>query len=111
MDDEASAWATLSRKFASLAPNGVAERSKRENTPPAVADRRVVIGGRIGGPELRNAQLVFKVRPSFKAGFIRTAQGYGCKAVVLLEALVSFAREHEAEFRIHLAQCMQRGRD
>jgi hypothetical protein len=112
MDDEASAFAQLRSRFASLSPNGAEQRRTRENTPVAPADRRVVIGGRAGRkPEVRDAQVTFKVRPSQRAGFFRTAQGYGVTAVVLFEALISFAREHEAEFRIHLAQAMQRGRD
>jgi hypothetical protein len=112
MDDDATALAQFRSRFASIAPNGAAERRLRENAPIAVQDRRQVIGGRAGvRKEVRDAQITFKVRPSQRASFFRTAQGYGVTAVVFFEALISFAREHEAEFRMHLAAAMQRGRD
>jgi hypothetical protein len=107
--DEASAFAHLREKWATLQPNGAQERRARENRAPAFADRQAVVGSR-SGREIRDAQLTFKVRPSLHAWFFRSAQGYGCKAIVLFEALISFMREHDAEFRVHLAQEMTKDR-
>jgi hypothetical protein len=107
--DEQQAFAKMREKWASLQPNGAAARRARENTPPAFADRRAVVARR-SGAEIRDAQLTFKVRPSLHAWFFRSAQGYGCKAIVLFEAMISFMRLHEAAFRDHLAQEMQKDR-
>jgi hypothetical protein len=109
MEDAEAAFAHLASKFGALQPNGEAVRRVRENRVPAAQDRQAVLGRRVGS-EIRNAQLTFKVRPSLHAWFFRAAQGYGCKAIVLFEAMISFARLHEAEFRAHLAQEMAKDR-
>jgi len=108
-EDAEAAFAHLEKMFGKLQPNGEAVRRARENRVPAAPDRQAVLGRRVGH-EIRNAQLTFKVRPSLHAWFFRSAQGYGCKAIVLFEALISFMRLHEAAFREHLAQEMAKDR-